>query len=723
LRSHFVRPRGLRSGSCFIACLVSPLFLALFAAAAPAAPAESLVRITQLEDARAATDELRAFLGSDDASTRARAALALGRIGHPPDVAVLAPLLRDGQVEVRRTAAFALGEIEDSTAARALAAWLESGDEEDAEARALAVEAFGKLKAEPSTCQRALRDRSTRVVGAALLAAWQIPAPEAFDRVLELTSAEDPEVRWRATYCLMRFVGAPASGATPTAGGIALAPGPRSAAGARLRSLSADSDQRVRSQAARGLRGFADSTSTRALLALSRDADWRVRVEAVRALAAPQADGAPRSLVLANITPFLQDLAPNVRITALEALGVVTSVESALPELERATRDLRTRAQQVAFEALFTRAAASGSPLSASMEANVTRWTAELLASREWSLRTTAVRGLDLLPDARASELLQRLLADEPRVAKEAVEPWMRRRLKVDPTSALSVDPQMTTLAVHRDPVIRAIFLGALQSSLADSSVAWSAADRDTVATLARKMARLARRMDRENDVRLAVLDLAEANGEVASLRALARDALDDPDFIVRRRAGEVLRGFGETPVDGQSLDGGAAADPEDPEGAGEIAAALEWAQKDHWAVIETEGGALIAKLSSRDAPLTCWNFARLAGRGAYDRGAWHRVVPDFVFQDGCPRGDGYGGPGWTIRCEINRQRYTEGALGMALSGKDTGGSQFFFTHSDQPHLDGRYTVFGRLERGHELAPSLVQGSPIFSIRIVDEAP
>jgi len=162
LRSHFVRPRGLRSGSCFIACLVSPLFLALFAAAAPAAPAESLVRITQLEDARAATDELRAFLGSDDASTRARAALALGRIGHPPDVAVLAPLLRDGQVEVRRTAAFALGEIEDSTAARALAAWLESGDEEDAEARALAVEAFGKLKAEPSTCQRALRDRSPR---------------------------------------------------------------------------------------------------------------------------------------------------------------------------------------------------------------------------------------------------------------------------------------------------------------------------------------------------------------------------------------------------------------------------------------------------------------------------------------------------------------------------------------------------------------------------------
>lgn len=723
MRSHFVGRRGLRSASCFICCFVPSLFLALSAPGAHAALPESLVRITQLEDARTATDELRAFLRSDDDATRARAALALGRIGHPADVTSLTPLLRDGQVEVRRTVAFALGEIEDSTAARALAAWLESGQEDDAEARALAVEAFGKLKAEPEACLRALGDRSSRVVGAALLAAWQIPAPGAFDRVIELTAAEDPEVRWRATYCLMRFVGAPASGATPIAGGLALEPGPRSAAGARLRALSADSDQRVRSQAARGLRGFADSTTTRALVSLSRDADWRVRVEAVRALAAPQADGAPRPLVLAELTPFLQDLAPNVRITAIEALGVVTPVESALPELERATRDTRVRAQQVAYEALFTRAAASGAPLSSSMEANVTRWTAELLASREWSLRTTAVRGLDLLSDARASELLPKLLADEPRVAKEAVEPWMRRRLKAGPTTALAGDPQMTTLAVHRDPVIRAIFLGALQSSMADSSVAWSAADRDTAATLARRMVRVARRLDRENDVRLAVLDLAEANGEVASLRALAREALDDPDYVVRRRAGEVLRGFGETPPQGQVWDGGPAADPADAEGAREIAAALEWAQKDHWAVIETEGGALIAKLYSHEAPLTCWNFARLAGRGAYDRGAWHRVVPDFVFQDGCPRGDGYGGPGWTIRCEMNRQRYTEGALGMALSGKDTGGSQFFFTHSDQPHLDGRYTVFGRLERGHELAPSLVQGSPIFSIRIVDEAP
>ena len=91
--------------------------------------------------------------------------------------------------------------------------------------------------------------------------------------------------------------------------------------------------------------------------------------------------------------------------------------------------------------------------------------------------------------------------------------------------------------------------------------------------------------------------------------------------------------------------------------------------------------------------------------------------------QDGDPRGDGNGGPGWSIRCEVNMADYSRGAVGMALSGKDTGGSQWFVTHSPQPHLDGGYTVFGRVnETGMKVVDKIVRGDKILSVRIVESA-
>ena len=106
-------------------------------------------------------------------------------------------------------------------------------------------------------------------------------------------------------------------------------------------------------------------------------------------------------------------------------------------------------------------------------------------------------------------------------------------------------------------------------------------------------------------------------------------------------------------------------------------------------------------------------NFLRLVDRRFFDGSRWHRVVPNFVIQDGDPRGDGNGGPGWVIRDEIDRRRYDRGAVGMALSGPDTGGSQFFVTHSPQPHLDGGYTVFGQVVQGTDVLDQIVQGDRI----------
>jgi len=121
-----------------------------------------------------------------------------------------------------------------------------------------------------------------------------------------------------------------------------------------------------------------------------------------------------------------------------------------------------------------------------------------------------------------------------------------------------------------------------------------------------------------------------------------------------------------------------------------------------------------------REAPMNVENFVELARRGYFNGIVFHRVVPNFVVQGGDPRGDGNGGPGYQIRCEINEVPYDRGAVGMALSGKDTGGSQFFFTHSPQPHLDGGYTVFGRVVDGMDVVDRLARGDKILTVTILE---
>jgi cyclophilin family peptidyl-prolyl cis-trans isomerase len=132
--------------------------------------------------------------------------------------------------------------------------------------------------------------------------------------------------------------------------------------------------------------------------------------------------------------------------------------------------------------------------------------------------------------------------------------------------------------------------------------------------------------------------------------------------------------------------------------------------------VIETDRGVLRLRLLPAEAPLTVAAFLDLVDRRFFDGHRWHRVVPNFVVQDGDPRGDGWGGPGFTLRDEVNPVRYHAGTVGIALSGPDTGGSQFFITHSPQPHLDGTYTVFATVVAGTAALAAIAQGDAIRSI-------
>jgi cyclophilin family peptidyl-prolyl cis-trans isomerase len=136
-------------------------------------------------------------------------------------------------------------------------------------------------------------------------------------------------------------------------------------------------------------------------------------------------------------------------------------------------------------------------------------------------------------------------------------------------------------------------------------------------------------------------------------------------------------------------------------------------------AVLHTTKGDITWAFEAERAPQTVRNFTRLAARGYFDGLMVHRVVPDFVIQDGDPTGTGAGGPGWTIRCEYNRLRYGRGMVGMALSGKDTGGSQWFITHAPQPHLDGRYTIFARVTRGMDVVDRIVPGDRVLKVELL----
>ena len=137
-------------------------------------------------------------------------------------------------------------------------------------------------------------------------------------------------------------------------------------------------------------------------------------------------------------------------------------------------------------------------------------------------------------------------------------------------------------------------------------------------------------------------------------------------------------------------------------------------------AIIETEKGNLVLELFASDVPRTVDNFVTLARDGFYDGLTFHRVIPGFMAQGGCPIGDGTGGPGYQFDDEITDHRHVTGALSMANSGPNTNGSQFFITYAPQPHLDGKHTVFGQLIEGMDVLESLVNGDVMTRV-IIEE--
>jgi len=659
--------------------------------AAPAVAQESaqvgeLAQLLQLEDRREFDlAALQRAAQDPDSLIRGQAALAVGRIGDQAGVPLLLRLLDDADTTVRAQAAFALGMLRDSAAAEELARRV--GALPDTATGTDAVEMVTALcKTGGDAAARAIEALLVRhppsgpaadyATGTALLQAWRLGRAAPAARLVAYVRFGSGPFRRNAAYSVARLRLAAGAGALVDAAG--------------------DPDEQLRGIAARGLTApLADSARmARAAFegALSRlvgDSVAQVRTLALRSLATF------RDSSLAGLAQSrLVDRDPNAAIQALATLGALGG-SRAVPVLE----------ERVAQGPTFAVRRTALLALAQAAPQRVTAAGGSWRTDADWRLRATLAEALGAAATDSARGLLTALAADSDARVVEAALAALGEAVPRDDAAARAL---ARARLADPDPMVRAAATDLLDrapdpASIPDLVAAYRRADRDGM-----------------DDARLAAI---RALAGVAALDAASRGRVEreflaavprSPDYLARRA---VADGFGAAVArrwwgDPLPVETGLGVNDYRDVASRLYLPALEGGALPQ-VTIETERGNLVLILYAADAPLTVQNFLRLVARHYFDGSRWHRVVPDFVIQDGDPRGDGNGGPGWAIRDEINPRRYGRGTAGMALSGPDTGGSQFFLTHSPQPHLDGGYTVFGQLVAGDAVLDQIVQGDRI----------
>lgn len=638
----------------------------------PSAPA--------LASAAQSADLVR-LLGDSEARVRRRAALAVGHVGLGDGVEPLVARLSDTDPEVRQMAAFALGLLGDARARDALVQALADPSPmvqgSAAEALGLigdasAADAIGQLVAqvvrtgalEPppdvdadARCGTAASVFRLGVYALARLKAYTPLASAVLD------PAGQPRVRWwPVAFALQRLEDSRALNA--------------------LLTLSADEHPYTRMFAIKGLAALKNRAAIPILLPLLSGRDRVLAIEAVVALGRI-GDPTVIPALLAGIRDRSAD--PRLRAEATTALGSIRA-----PGVNDLLLDLLSDPQSE------IRAAALGALAALDSDDFVTVLSG-LDPDPNWSVRAALAAVLGTLPPDRGLPRLTAMLNDPDQ--------------RVIPTVLASLvklkDPSGVSLLLERlkadDPAVRAAAarqIGELKPAGATAalSAAYTFGLRDTTYT-----------------ARAAAI-AALTNYGLGDARPLLETALTDKDWAVRIRAAKLLKQLDA------SSDGASRIRPAPTRLASEAyqSPQLVAPPVSTHVYLEMDRGTIEIELAVLEAPLTADNFITLARGGFFDGLSVHRVVPGFVAQTGDPRGDGEGGPGYTIRDEVNELPYVRGTVGMALDWEDTGGSQFFVTYSPQPQLDAKYTVFGRVVAGMEVADAIQQGDAIRRVRVLD---
>ncbi|MFL6216208.1 MAG: peptidylprolyl isomerase [Blastocatellia bacterium] len=677
-------------------------------------------KIIQYEDERwtPVPNDLVEMLQPGHGGARRRAMLALARIGYPGGLSGLIDVLNadrnpeNRDAELRALAAFALGEIESQHASSYLIQHLDPATEPSTLVRARCAEALGKI-ASNKMAASALGDYGVKGIADALAAL--LPSPEkpfvseTHKLLVELTltallrlrqpatveaiaaqlRSPDADIRWQAANALARIRDQIQTAVPPllpllddtnalvrahAARALGVAKATQAVEG--LIKRLADSDQRVTAAAINALGAIGDAKAVEPLISLGNS-----QLTDYRAFDRNKAGVPPQQNLLLLIATALGQIKDPRALGFLKALRFADGRLGALPEVEVAVArfgekeffDLPDAIKLAPSDWRAVAAYAQGLGQLASDKARATLL--DLLSGKSYGK-----------PDPRAvSPILQAMEAAKV----EGLRDILLEQLKAD------------------DVVVRATS-AELLGELGDSS--------DKV-TSALEAAYKAARKDVMNDARVAVLEAAEKLKHPINLQVLAEETRDE-DYVVRRKAYELLA-QSKFDVASQKVMIGKVNTGHDRKYWQRMAQLTE-SRTNPVAVIHTKKGDIRIELYVRDAPMTVDNFIQLARKGFYDGLEFVRVVPNFVIQGGDPRGDQNGGPGYQIRDEINLRRYETGTVGMALSGRDTGSSQFFITHAPQPHLDGGYTVFGQVVEGMDVVNRIARGDKMERIEIIE---
>jgi len=650
------------------------LVLAAFAAAEPSTPDAARASLLALGDARRFDREILTTLASHtDGGVREEAARALGRLDSLDALPLLETLAGDREAVVRAAAVEAVGRL---------------GLRWPAPLPASALDRAGRMLA------AALSDRDPRVRAAACWAAPSVPFPKRAGLMLKRTSDADHEVRIRALAELWRD---PGKKWVPTAARAAGHPDPR-----------------VRAAAVWSLARGGDTHADRALGVAATDADPAVRVAAL--------DGARRGHAAALWTAAVRSSAsddPMVRTAALVALAAAIEREPGRSLPLKVTAHLASTIAARDPDRAQERVAAirlAGLARVAEGELQVVRD-----GDESW-LAGEAAAALGRFP-GRAEEVLglagasgdPRRLAVASVLAKVAGGSAAIEALLEAPEVALRLAAVDAAAELGAGDALKA-----LVGRLDDPDVAVRAAALDALGNakalppLPVLLERLARESaGREPDAAVTIIDWLGKPKELATeVRAALTSLVGSPTPMIARAAWAALVAHGEVLATPPISTG------EDEDFYRKV---VKWSEKPRFVEIVTQRGTLQVALNTAEAALECYRLSRLADDKFFESLTIHRVVPTFVVQGGDPRGDGWGGPGFTLRHEDSLTPYEPGVVGLAHGGPDTAGSQLFVTLTRQPHLDGRYPVVGQVVHGLDVAQRLRVGDRILRIKTTEE--
>lgn len=657
-----------------------------------------LQAVADLEDRRSLGDGrlMQQAISERDPLVRKRAFLALGRIQDPNTAGAMVEGLSDPDPGVRGEAAFAIGllglswaPLADDVKARLTRGLLEKeATETDAAVKLSMLEAMGRVATAPLadrlverlTLAGDVQSRAAISIGLLARAKTPIP-PRAYAALALMLKKENPiGVRYGGAYALLQTKNATAR--------------------PYLLICAGDDASEIRALCAKGLGDTGTDIDAVTLKKLIDDPDYRVAVEATRSLAR---------------------LAGKCKSAACPALGALADLNF---RVERLVRGDTVGGGQPLLALAQQGLPAAGKSLLQSLRTQI----AAAKSAPDQKIKTDAAN-----LDCRLAAALDRIggsitevmtcghgLVDEPRRLQLGLQA-LQEAAKSGTVDGNKLNLEVASFVFHADPRVKLAaveLLGELKTPAAQDKVRSQLLSADLV--LAAAAASSAAKLGDKSQIpqirqlaqkALGAVDIAPTVSE-ALMTLDAKDAIPDleawlksPNATIRQSAAEALTKLKGTLVTADRVETPMASQRP------------TYAPKNAKLTITTGKGEFEIALFIEDAPLTSANLYSLARKGFFRNLTFHRVVPDFVAQGGDPRGDGNGGPGYTIRCEVNHKPYARGVVGMALSGKDTGGSQFFVTAAPQPHLDGRYTAFGEVTKGQEVVDALLEGDQIVEVR------